>query len=825
MTPTPPPKRFALVALIASGVALLGWLWLRRPRRVPPPAPQHPTPADSAPPTPSPPAQATAGQWAMFISALALLLVGLPLLDYDIRWPTFVVISLCAVLIGLVYGYGAQLQRARLWLWRAWRAERRANPLTAAVYALPSLRRWQIALEWGVIALAVAWVAADYLRYDPSTQLFGLEAEWLTSNVYLAHDSLRQWGTIPRWQPYVGVGEPLVDNPFAFIFNPLSSAPALLFGGAQGIKYSVALYALFAGVGGWFLGYMLGLGGTARVLLGLLMVGKGNMHATILSGYFQLGVSQAYFPWIIGGALGVLRGRARWAVALMGAMVALQFLAGNIWYTLPTLFSVFLLALTHSVALRRGEWVNLAGWRRLAIAGLFALGLCAVAFLPIWANRDYIGDHTPERRAGAVIPPERAVQLFFRDDLAFIYQLQVQESNGRIVRGEPHFYYSFVLPPWFALLLFVLLPPIYPTLHRPALGRMGRIWSVGVVMIIVTTLWGMGGSDLFLRLYEAFPLLRQWRFVGRALAVASFWLAVLVALRWDGLWRALDAAQSRPLIGDWPRMARWLRTAAQAFLLLLGALAAYQVNSAWFSRHRVETVHQDAAQCLAWLREQYPDQQLTVERIGYDRIAAFIANRIRITPIEADYEPLAQSWTLGNLTLRQEKDWLRFAMPTKSAERQFLLRRGYRPLLDAPQFFNQHCLWHNPAKEVPYAYTISIYDLGRIFDLDTLYDTVIAVETVLHTSDWIGLVAPPRAQITALIISETAYPGWSVWVDGQPRDVESVGGLLGVLLPASEQPQIVTFEYRPPLYTLGAAITIFSAFVVSGYLLGIGKRL
>lgn len=819
MTPSPSPKRFVFIALIAGGVALFSWRLLRRLRA--PIAPQNSEPPEilAAQPEEITPLGATAIQWLWFIGALLVFLFGLPLLDYEIRWAVFVIISLCAMLIGLIYGYGAQLQVWRQWAWRAWRAERRANPLPFQIVPGLALRRWQIALEWGVIALVAVWVTADYLRYDPSTQLFGLEAEWLTSNVYLAHDTLRQWGTIPRWQPYVGVGEPLVDNPFAFIFNPFSAVPALLVGGAQGIKYSVAFYALFAGIGGWFLARMMGLGWSARLLLGLLMVGKGNMHAAILSGYFQLGVSQAYFPWIIGGTLGVLRGRARWPVALTGLMVALQFLAGNIWYTLPTLFSVLLLALTHGFGWQRGRWLNITGWGRLAIAGFFAIGLCAVAFLPIWANRGFIGDHTPEKLAGAVIPPERAVQLFFRDDLSFIYQLQVQESNGRVVRGEPHFYYSFVLPAWFALFLFIVLPPLYPMLYRPSIARLSRIWWVGVTMVVATTLWGMGGSAPFLSLYEAIPILRQWRFVGRALAVASFWLAVLAALRWDGLWRAVAVAQFKNLIGDWPRMVRWLRAIIYIVLVVGGALAVYQVNNAWFLRHRVEAVHDDVFQCLAWLREQYPHEQLTVERIGYDRIAAFIAHQVRITPIEADYEPLAQPWTWGNMSLRHEKDWVRFAMPAKPAERQFLLDRGYLPLLDSPKIFDQHCFWHNPAKAVPYAYSVSLFDLGTIFDLEVLYDNVKPLESLLHAVDWIGVLAPPRDEITALVVSETAYPGWHVWVDGTPRDVESVGGLLGVLLPASDVAQVVIFEYRPPLYTLGALITIISALGVSAYLL------
>jgi hypothetical protein len=78
-------------------------------------------------------------------------------------------------------------------------------------------------------------------------------------------------------------------------------------GGQQGIKASVVLYAIFTGWGGWFLGRVLGLGSLGRVLLGLLLVGKGYTFAALNAGFFQLAASQAYMPWITAGIVGIFR--------------------------------------------------------------------------------------------------------------------------------------------------------------------------------------------------------------------------------------------------------------------------------------------------------------------------------------------------------------------------------------------------------------------------------------------------------------------------------------------------------------------------------------
>jgi hypothetical protein len=60
-----------------------------------------------------------------------------------------------------------------------------------------------------------------------------------------------------------------------------------------------------------------------------------------------------------------------------------------------------------------------------------------------------------------------------------------------------------------------------------------------------------------------------------------------------------------------------------------------------------------------------------------------------------------------------------------------------------------------------------------------------------------------------LIVAETWERGWRAWVDGQPRPVEVVGGLLlGLRVgPGAGQAEL---RYRPPGLAAGAALSLLA---------------
>ena len=76
-----------------------------------------------------------------------------------------------------------------------------------------------------------------------------------------------------------------------------------------------------------------------------------------------------------------------------------------------------------------------------------------------------------------------------------------------------------------------------------------------------------------------------------------------------------------------------------------------------------------------------------------------------------------------------------------------------------------------------------------------------------------------------LVLSELAYPGWTVRVNGQPADVQVVGGLLrGVRLGAGQH--TVVFEFRPTRMVVGLALAGLAWLFVLGLAIwqGAGRR-
>lgn len=582
---------------------------------------------------------------------------------------------------------------------------------------LPALSRWTVAAEWAVIVLFALLVTRMYQSSDPAVELSGHESEWITSSAYAASAGLRQYGRIPLWQPYLEQGEPLVENPVGFIFSPVAIIPSLLVGAPVGLRISVIIHVVLAGMGGWFLARTLGLGTVGRLLLALLLIGKGNMFSMLGKGYFQLALSQVYLPWIIAGIVGILRfPRSRWPVIMTALSAVLVFVTGNVWYILPTIVGAAYIGLPY-IILNGQRWIDWGVLRRLFMSAVLTVGLGAVMVIPVLLHFDRIGKHPGEREAGWSVPISDVVPLYFDGNTnrpINIYFPALQINWRRPVYTESEFYYSFVTPDWYVLLL--LLIPFY----RPSVRWERRLWLVALLLIIFATIWGAGGNPFYIWLYRTFPFIAQWRFVGRALAVASFWIAVLVALRADSLWNI--AFQT-----DWLRLgilrplARALPYVLGAALLGGGALAAIQVNYQWDKlEHNIRTIQHTADTCLTWLRDTYPDQPLSVWQLDYRHMTTFFNNRVRSWDIQSDFEMTALPSTIGQPDLDLNNPYPQFAFIYDRRDHRTLVNLGYHPVMESPVFdAPYHCIFQRD-DYIPYAYTAPF---GKLTEMVMPYPT------------------------------------------------------------------------------------------------------
>lgn len=715
------------------------------------------------------------------------------------------------------------------WLLRGWQWYRYTNHVMIKTRFSPAnlkapfrkMVRLVYVLEIAVILSVALAVTEPYRDFDSSQKLGGNEQEWLTSSAYQTSQSIREVGYIRLWQPYLEYGESLVENPFAFVFNPLSTLPSVLYGGVNGIKLSIVVYVILVGLGGWFLGRVLGFGSVGRVLLGLLLIGKGNMHAMLEGGYFQLGVSQAYMPWIIGGAIAAIRHwKERWSPVLLAVMVVLLFFAGNIWYTLPMLASVALLAITHLLFFQ-GKIINLPMIRRLMWAGVLTMGLAAITLIPIWERQDLIGDHPPVQGAGLKVDLDAVIEQFYNGD-----ELQYYDDRAPgdlFITNRFIFFYSYVVPRWFVVMMFAMFLPLQPFLYVPSIRQGWRVWSVGIVMIVFCTLWGAGQNPVMAWAYEHIELLSQWRFVGRALGVASFWIAVLVAMRVDGLAQAIVhpywRQKSVPIL-----IVLTIQIALLVVLVDTAYSAASEVNDKWnIFGDTIEADDLDET-CLDWLRQRHPDEPLTVYRPGYNVMYPYMKYHVRQFGIEADFRMLPIDSTISYAELT--KFWPRYAVAWDELQRDAIKRVGYDPVVGspAPQGRSLFCLYERE-EWLPYAFSIPRLYIQNANDETFNFDHIQPIEQVEHQNDQVTVWTRGDPDIQLVVTaSEIAYPGWEATVNGEDAELESVGGQLGVVLPPGAKPYEIVFSYRPTLFYRAGVISLVTIGFTIFYLLR-GERL
>jgi hypothetical protein len=670
---------------------------------------------------------------------------------------------------------------------------------------LLSLRRLRFLPELiAVIAFTVFTAAPLYGNPDPTFRLAGGEADWLTASAVHISQTFRETGRFPWWQPWLVRGQPAIDESFSFASNPFSIVPSLIFGGVNGVKAAIIVSFALAGLGGWFLGWSLGWGALARLTAAALLILKGNMQSVMAVGNFQLAVAQAYFPWILAGALAVARVRdRRWPPVALALAYALLLMAGNIYYTLPmvllvgcvALFSIFTL---HLRPLR--VTADMALLRRYALTLALTAGLMAILAISLLANFRLIANHVdltawPQGDIGL------ALRQFFEP---------ARLSGGTGAEND----YSFIAPLWFAAALFIVLPPLR-ALHRPAQPGERRLWAIGVLGLAWFVLWALGLNPLVRLAYETVPYLGQWRAPERMMPVAAFLLIFLLALRLDGLWRAL-------VHGRWLRRLRFgiaPRIALALGLFAAGGLAVAQVYQQRDTFGALQQQFTDIDACLAWLRAQYPDSMLSVQRRDYSYMGPFLDHQIRSARVAADYLLLGTTSVFPGLDLMPTM--AQFYLPAWDEDMNWLQAQGYVPLQGAPPLdydASRPCIWIKP-DALPLAFSLPLAAMPAASAGLTAND-VRPASAFARTGEHIWMqVMPEPAQEVVAITQDIAYPGWTVSIDGQPATVISAGRLLGVIVPPGSTPVQIAFSYAAPLLRLGGWITLATSVFCAGYVL------
>ena len=246
--------------------------------------------------------------------------------------------------------------------------------------------RWLARLDWGaVIVVALCLVAVWPWLTRPGLPA-GTDAEIHVPRVAEFARVLADGVLYPRWAPdfYLGYGYPLF-NFYAPLVYYLAQ-PIYLFTSAAGaVKVIFVLGALLAGLGMYAfarrnLGRAAGVVAAAAFVYAPYLVLIDPFVRVDLAEYFAI----AWMPWVLWGFDRLLGGGRRTDVAVAALPLAALALTHNLMLLLfaPLLVAYLLLRL-----LLAREQIP---WARVVEAGVLAVGLTAVFWLPALAEKQYI---------------------------------------------------------------------------------------------------------------------------------------------------------------------------------------------------------------------------------------------------------------------------------------------------------------------------------------------------------------------------------------------------------------------------------------------------
>ncbi len=675
------------------------------------------------------------------------------------------------------------------WL-RAW------NALTSLVEQLRAGFSFLTALEIAALALIAAVYGFSLLNFDPNVGLMSGENQVQIGSMTLINRWLSGEIDFPLWNPIIGYGRSLIADPFLFAFNPFASLPMALLGAANGAKLAALLNFFIAGMGAWLLCRLLGFSRLTRIWCSLLYMMSGAIAAHLTAVQIQLAFSLGWLPWSVAGLVWVIKSRSLLAIALASVAQALFYFAGNLYYQVYGLFALLIICLVFIV-----DWKDFQlKWeiaRRILLMGALSVGLIAIQFLPMASALPSI------RNTGGYIEGDQSFSGSQLPEYAFLnYLISDPEYSkdpvlGKIAIPQENYRYIGVAP--IQALLFLV-----PAYRR---GDRAEILAFGLGFLFLLA-WASIRYSFVKQLYEFLPVLYQFRFPGRALSAGALFLLVLSGYGLDHLWHSLCAARDRAgSAGEssarrLPKLATFVASAALLLGLLLGLRRVFLANRDMIVTKWIHKAEPGLA--VEWLlRQDRRDQAIDATYTISDSIAlAAFEHDIRSLSFREGWRPTDAPYTLGRRdaipmlpAYRFDWEWDNFS----SAEYQLVDQIGELRIWEAldryPYAFvfpTERLLLTQPVlpAEVRPAYKYARLGPNRIaVDLDAVEDSV-------------------------LVISESWFTGWKVWVNDRPGKVVSVSSFLAVEVPPGRHE--VLFEYAPTSFTIGLIISAATLLIIAG---------
>lgn len=657
------------------------------------------------------------------------------------------------------------------------------------------------------------------------------------TNTAFLRDQLFSNKQLPLWAGTILSGYPFAANPLSGMWYPFGW-PALFLPLPLAFNLLVGLHLSWGALGLYLLLRHNGLERGSALFGGLAFGLLPKLYAHYGAGHLTLLYAVPWTPWLLLASYQYRTGRRLCSTLVSGLVLALIFLADVRWAAyagaLWLAWTVWLAV--QELGAAKNQHRNKFGWLivRLAVPLLTALSLAAVLWLPMleYTRLSTRSLMTPQEIFEISLAPAGLLGLLYPP-----------------LTGGAH---ETTLYPG-ALVLMLAGISLVSRMNKAAV----RFWSL---VALVALIFSLGNYLPFFDLLARLPLVNLLRVPPRALFVLGLALAVLAAFTIDN-WNYQITAQvlrrSRlviaSLLGFTLLISAFVLLVAQperpgpfiwgivafsassgllfSFLsgrprwsyLLAGALLLLMVDSGVTGQAML--AYQPQAQV------QEPDSDLGI--FLADQTGHFRSYSPSFSLLQHNAYVYGLELTEGVDPL-QLADYAAFMQPASGVPLQ-----GYSVTLPPLQNgLNSNISYHpNPELlgllnvryvladgQLPTVEGLQfLQDIGgtRVYE-NLAYRPRVWVEPELHLSDdqnnfhtaQIREYDPNLILLEAegpglLVLSEINYPGWQVYVDGQPAEVQTAHDILrAVELPSG--PHQITWRFRPTSLYVGAVVSILS---------------
>lgn len=685
-----------------------------------------------------------------------------------------------------------------------WWQSQKSLVLSSPIQKIRLRRNAQILAEWAII-LVVGWFYASgvLLELNPMFLQESGEQHESSSFLILADIGLNRYGEIPLWNPYIMTGFPYVEDPLNHFWNPVSTLCVKIWGGINGMKVSILISFILAGLGQWLFAHVFGLRGPSRLWTALLFMLSGGLAFLSDLGWYELLVGVVWFPWCFAVLWWAMRRRNWTSIVLAAFCITMVLTTGGGYY--PFYLFVSLAILTILNVLLSAPSKRLGRLMRAVCVAILSAGLLAVVFIPVIHGFPLINRWTGDDREQSFSQPIHYALIN--------YVVSDRNWVGAEILGVPSGWKWFYIG-GIALGAFLCLSPLALVMQR----RRRVLWIVVAILTVALLAWMANRfTPPLVYIYDLFPFLYTLRFPNRLLIVATSPLLALGGMGWQNLYRQAqqwgkdneDWIMSSPTRGRVINLVflRWLPHLALIMIMTASVMDVFTINKDFgFSNGELD---QTLSKALAWLKSY--DNSFYYINLGGDTMywkGASVAYEQEMPIINFDY-----GRHLVSIDRQTAENSPFIALPKYLIS--FLDVTSALPA-DAQQIndFNGYRVWYIP-DALPVAFSVPQNTLAQslklskedVSPLDVKYDGPNQVVVK-------GKPAHPGDQLVTLVSN---FPGWQLFVDETPEPILPVNDYLGAVMLDGEH--TYTFRFHPWTYSVGLTISTLTLIAALGLIL------